>query len=126
VGSPPTIICDQGHTEGRRLRDYSGFGDPLSDQNALLIECGQHWERSSVAVAKDSTARFLMVSGALVEERDVPADWLSQKAPPKPRLIRVTDAITAASMDLRFAGAYTGLEVSPKAGAVIGWSNGVP
>jgi predicted deacylase len=43
VGAPETVISDEGHPEGRRLRDYEGFGDPASPKNALLIECGQHW-----------------------------------------------------------------------------------
>jgi len=44
------------------MRDYEGFGDAGSPKNALLIECGQHWERSAVAVARDTTARFLLLS----------------------------------------------------------------
>jgi predicted deacylase len=124
VGSPSTIICDEGHSAGRRLRDYGAFGDPKSERNALLIECGQHWERASVEVAKDSAARFLSVAGTLDEE-DLPPGWLSAKAA-APRVIRVTHAVVATSMDFRFAGAYTGLEVIPKAGDIIGWSNGEP
>lgn len=124
VGSPPTIISDRGHSDGCRMRDYEGFGDPASHKNAVLIECGQHWERAAVTIAKDSTARFLKLSGIL-DEQDLPADWFSVPATAS-RLIRITDAVVATSMDFRFAGAYTGLEVFPKAGAVIGWNNGVP
>ena len=59
VGTPVDIIADAGHAAGMRMRDYGGFGDPKSPKNALLIETGQHWRASSVAVAKDVTARFL-------------------------------------------------------------------
>jgi hypothetical protein len=39
-------------------------------------------------------------------------------------VVRVTEPVVADSMDFRFAGEYTGLEVFDKAGSVIGWSNG--
>lgn len=61
LGTPATVICDEGHPEGRRMRDYEGFGSADSAKNALLIECGQHWERSAVTVARDTTARFLLL-----------------------------------------------------------------
>ncbi len=41
-------------------------------------------------------------------------------------VVRVTEPVVARSMDFRFAGAYTGLEVFDKAGSVIGWSDGEP
>lgn len=124
LGAPATVICDEGHPEGRRMRDYEGFGDAASAKNALLIECGQHWEASAVTVARDVSARFLRLSG-VVDEADLPADWL-QPLPAEMRVVRVTEPVVAKSMDFRFAGDYTGLEVFPKAGAVIGWSDGEP
>lgn len=124
IAAPPTIISDAGHPEGRRMRDYEGFGDPASPKNAVLIECGQHWEAACVAVAKDSTARFLLHAGS-VQASDLPSDWLRDRAQAV-RVIRVTDAVVASSMDFRFAGAYTGLETFPEAGTVIGWRDGDP
>lgn len=124
IAAPPTIISDAGHPEGRRMRDYEGFGDPASSKNALLIECGQHWEAACVAVAKDSTARFLLHAGS-VQADDLPNDWLRDRSGPA-RVIRVTAAVVASSMDFRFAGAYTGLETFPEAGTVIGWRDGDP
>ncbi|WP_059410978.1 M14 family metallopeptidase [Cupriavidus basilensis] len=123
VGAPANVIVDEGHPEGRRMRDYEGFGDAASAKNALLIECGQHWETASVSVAKDSTARFLLNAG-IIDAADVPAGWLQ---PPRPqRVVRVTEPVVAASMDFRFAGPYTGLETFPEAGTVIGWRDGEP
>lgn len=124
VGAPATIITDAGHPEGRRLRDYEGFGDPASAKNALLVECGQHWEAHSVAVAKHSTARFLLAAN-VVDRGDLPSDWLSAK-PDAVRVIQVTDAVVATSMDFKFAAPYTGLETFATAGTVIGWSDGDP
>lgn len=124
VGAPATIISDEGHPEGRRMRDYEGFGDPASRKNALLIECGQHWERASIAVGKDSSARFLLHADA-IDELDVPPGWVLP-VQGGPRVIRVTHPVVATSMDFRFAGPYTGLETFPEEGTVIGWSDGEP
>jgi predicted deacylase len=124
LGTPATVISDEGHPEGRRMRDYADFGDPQSPRNALLVECGQHWEPSAVVVAKDCTARFLVLTGAL-DEADLPADWFAPK-PDAMRVIRVTQPVVAKSMDFRFADAYTGLETFAKAGTVIGWNEGEP
>ena len=104
------------------MRDYADFGDPASPRNALLIECGQHWETSAVDVARDSTARFLLSAG-IVEEADLPAGWL-RPLPAAQRVIRVTEPVVATSMDFRFAGPYTGLETFADAGTVIGWNGG--
>jgi hypothetical protein len=106
------------------MRDYAGFGDPDSAQNALLIECGQHWEAAAVDVARDVTARFLLLHG-VVEPSDLPAAWL-QGQPTATRVVRVTEPVVASSMDFRFAGNYAGLETFPDAGAVIGWRDGEP
>ena len=122
LGTPATVICDEGHPEGRRMRDYEGFGDPASPKNALLIECGQHWEASAVGVARNVTARFLALSG-VVDSSDLPQDWFAP-LPDEMLVVRVTEPVVARSMDFRFAGAYTGLEVFDKAGSVIGWSDG--
>ncbi|MDR3100168.1 MAG: succinylglutamate desuccinylase/aspartoacylase family protein [Paraburkholderia sp.] len=124
LGTPATVICDEGHPEGRRMRDYEGFGDPASAKNALLVECGQHWEAGAVTVARDVTARFLALSG-VVEKADLPAGWI-QPSPQEMLVVRVTEPVVAKSMDFRFAGDYTGLEVFPHAGSVIGWSDGAP
>jgi predicted deacylase len=124
LGAPATVIRDEGHPEGRRMRDYAGFGDPDSAKNALLVECGQHWEAAAVGVAQDSTARLLVLCGA-VDADDLPADWFSPP-PETMRVVRVTEPVVADSFDFRFAAPYTGLERFAEAGSVIGWSNGDP
>ncbi len=106
LGAPADVIVDEGHPEGRRMRDYADFGDPASARNALLIECGQHWETSAVTVARDSAARFLIHAGVLGSE-DVPAGWL-QPLPATQRVVRVTEPVVASSMDFRFAGLTPG------------------
>ncbi len=119
LGVPADLLIDTGHPAGLRMRDRGGFGDPASPKNALLIECGQHWERRAVDVAIDTALRFLTVTGA------VDAQWarprLRIEPPPRQRLIRVTEAVVAKSMHFRFAGRYTGLEVIEKAGTPIAY-----
>ena len=124
LGTPAWIVSDEGHPEGRRMRDYAGFGDPDSPKNALLVECGQHWEAGAADVARDVTARFLLLHG-VVDASDLPAAWL-QPQPAATRVVRVTEPVVASSMDFRFAADYTGLETFRDAGAVIGWRDGEP
>ncbi len=117
VGVPADLLIDTGHPAGLRMRDRGGFGDPKSAKNALLIECGQHWEKSAVDVAIDTTLRFLKVTGA------VEAAWVDSRLRLKPaqaqRVVRVTEPITAASANFRFAKPWKGLEVLEKAGTVV-------
>jgi predicted deacylase len=117
VGVPADLLVDTGHPAGQRMRDRGGFGDPSSPKNALLIECGQHWEKRAVDVAIDTTLRFLQTTGI------VTADWVAPRlrlAPPATqRVIRVTEAVVADSMNLRFARPWKGLEVIEKAGTVV-------
>jgi predicted deacylase len=117
VGAPADLLIDTGHPAGVRMRDRGGFGDPQSAKNALLIECGQHWEKSSVDVAIDTTLRFLKATG-VVEESFVNAR-LRLPLPKVQRVVRVTEPVVAKTMDFRFARPWKGLEVIEKAGTVI-------
>jgi predicted deacylase len=116
VGYPETIVSDAGHAAGKRMRDYGGFGDADSPKNALLIECGQHWEKASAAVATETLLRFLAHFRMLDEgflAKHLP------KPPPPQKLIEVTDAITIRSERFRFTVDYKGLEVIPTGGTEI-------
>lgn len=120
--SPAWVIRDEGHPEGCRLRDYADFGDPDSEKNALLVECGQHWEASAVTVARDVTARFLLLHH-VIQEDDLPASWY-QPVEPTMNIVKVTEPVVASSMDFRFAAPYTGLETFAEKGSVIAWRDG--
>jgi len=117
VGVPADLLIDTGHPAGVRMRDRGGFGDPKSAKNALLIECGQHWEKSSVDVAIDTTLRFLKATG-VVEPAWVDSR-LKLKPPAQQRVVRVTEPVVAKSMDFKFARPWKGLEVIEKAGTVV-------
>jgi predicted deacylase len=124
LGTPAAIISDAGHPEGKRMRDYAGFGDAASPKNALLIECGQHWERSALTVARDVTARFLLLAG-VVDRTALPAGWL-QPLEQATDVIRVTTPVVASSMNFRFVAPFTGLEHFPQAGTVIAYDGEAP
>jgi hypothetical protein len=118
VGVPQNIVSDTGHANGTRMRDYGGFGDPSSTRNALLVECGQHWEKNAERVAWQTLWRYLRTLE--VVDRTAADGQIEPDAAP-PRLIRVTDAVIANSPAFRFARTFTGLEVVPHRGDVIAW-----
>ena len=119
VGAPAHVVCDAGHAAGRRMRDYAGFGDPDSARNALLVECGQHWSRSTGQVAIEVVLRFLACTGAVARE------WiherLPQAAPPPQRVIEVSGPVTIGTDHFRFAADYRGMEVIREPGTLLGW-----
>ncbi len=118
VGYPKLVFNDQGHAEGLRMRDYGGFGDPASSRNAMLIECGQHWEAAAEGIALESAIRFLRVTGSV--DSDFAQDWMATRAAPDPmQFFQVSQAITIQTDDFRFAQDWTGLEHLPK-GTLIG------
>lgn len=117
VGVPADLLIDTGHPAGLRMRDRGGFGDPASPKNALLIECGQHWERSSVDVAIDTTLRFLQTTKVVKDSFAKPR--LRLTPPAKQRVVRVTEPVVARSMDFKFVRPWKGLEVLEKAGTVV-------
>jgi predicted deacylase len=120
VGIPELIMCDAGHAAGPRMRDYGGFGDPMSRKTALLIECGQHWERRSAQVAIDVMLRFLIATGAVTRDDVARLGDADFDARPRQRVIEVTEAVTITGSGFEFAGEYRGLEVLEKKGTLIG------
>jgi len=117
LGVPGDLLLDTGHPAGLRMIERGAFGDPASPRTAVLIECGQHWEKSAAEVAIDTTLRFLALSGAVEPE------WARSRfrlAPPAvQRVIRVTEPVVAKTMNFRFARRWAGLEVVPKAGTPV-------
>src|SRR5262249_9153899 len=92
VGYPAHVVADSCHAAGRRRRDHGAFGDPNAPQNALLVECGQHWEAASGDVAREVLLRFLDTVGLLDDAAR--AKYLPGPKPPRPRVIEVTEAVT--------------------------------
>ena len=117
VGLPADLLLDTGHPAGVRMRDRGSFNDSESARGALLIECGQHWEKSSVDVAVDTTLRFLAATGSVLFESI--KSKLKVKPPAQQRLIRVTEPVVAQSMNFEFVVPLEGLGIVPKAGMPI-------
>lgn len=124
VGVPQHIVSDRGHANGTRMRDFGGFGDPASEKNALLVECGQHWEHAAAAVSWQSTWRFLRVCD--VVDRDLAESQIDNTALPAPHVVRVTEAVVANHQDFVFADGLRGLSVIRKQGDLIGHDGGTP
>lgn len=116
MGVPATVVSDEGHAAGVRLRDYAAFADPASPKSAALVECGQHWKRSTADVAIESLFRFLLCLDVI--DRDAAAPHVGSGPPPQ-RFIEVTHAITIRNEPFVFTTPYDGLEVIEDAGTVI-------
>ncbi len=118
IAFPAHTVSDAGHAAGRRLRDYGSFGDEADPRNALLIECGQHWEPSSEVVAKEMALRFL-ARFDLVDARFIAEHMLSDTLAEQ-KLIEVTGPVTIRTDHFEFADVIKGMEVIEKAGTLIG------
>ena len=113
LGMPQHIVIDGGHAAGRRLRDYAFFDDPDDVRNALLIECGQHWEASAPVVAMQATLRFLLHFAMIARKR---FEARLEPLPPAPqRVIEVTTTVTIATDAFRFTRPVHALESIPYA-----------
>lgn len=118
IGAPEHILVDSGHTAGKRLRDYAGFGDASSPKSAVLIECGQHWERAVGDVAKQVTLRFLQHFDVL------DAAWIRARLDETigAKLQRVVDigtVVTRAGTAFRWLRPLRGLDVIAQANTLI-------
>jgi predicted deacylase len=128
LGGAGQVVIDVGHKEGVRMRDHADFGREDTAKIALLLEAGQHWQRSAVTSSKDTILRFLLRTGSLAMEDILNAGmqtWLgSDQAPSLP--VQVTQAVVAQSMHFAFTHPYSGNEVIAQAGTVIAHDDGHP
>jgi predicted deacylase len=117
LGVPELLLIDTGHPAGLRLVERGAFGDPASARQALLIECGQHWERAAADVAVDTLVRFLGLAGV------ADAAWVAAHTrcllPQRQRLVRVTEAVVARSADFHFLLPTPALGVIEAAGTPL-------
>ena len=117
VGVPEVVISDAGHAAGVRLRDFGGFADPESAKNALLVECGQHLDPASAAVAVEVLYRFLVVAG-VVDAADV-APFVAMRPPARQRFLQVTEAVTVETDAFRFVRSFQSLEAIEAPGTLL-------
>ena len=117
IGMPQYIVVDEGHRAGRRLRDYGCFDDPDDARIALLVECGQHWERQAPAVAQQSMLRFLRHFGIVDRARIDP--FIDPATVPPQRVIEITDLITITSAAFAFALPVQGMMTIAPGGTLL-------
>ena len=122
TGVPEFIVADAGHANGTRMRDYGGFGDPASGKAALLVECGQHWERASADLAWQTVWRFLHALD--VVDRQLAESQIDSAPVSVQKVVRVTEAVIATDKDFKFADGLHGLSIVPKRGDLIALDGG--
>lgn len=124
IGVPVFVVADAGHQAGPRMRDYGAFAEEGSRATALLVECGQHWRKASADVAVDTMLRFLH------SLEMIPASTMSahlRRPNPLPqRFIEVSGPVTIRSSNFAFVRHFSGMEVVPVGGTVIGYDDGQP
>lgn len=124
MGYPRLIVTDAGHTNGARMRDFGAFAESGRPQTAMLVECGQHWARSSIDIAITSCRQFL---GAIDLVEPALLDRLGRAPRTVPQqVIEVTEAMTVQSGPFRFSRTVRGIDVVPKAGTVIAFDGDIP
>jgi predicted deacylase len=122
MGLADLVVVDRGHAQGPRMRDCGAFGDPLSSNTALLIECGQHWAATSAEVAYAACIRMMERLGMTPQGFDLPSVAL----PDEPtRFVEITMPVTV-KHEFVFALPLRGGEIIPRAGTIIGHDGGEP
>jgi len=117
LGMPEFVVIDSGHQACRRLRDYAQFDDPSDARNALLVECGQHWEAAAPIIAQQVMLRFLRHFD-MVEAAFLRAHLDHGELPPQ-RTIAVTDVVTIETDAFAFTGPVGGMMTIGSAGTVL-------
>ena len=116
IGYPAQVVIDAGHAAGKRLRDYDGFDDPAGPKAAMLVECGQHFEKAAAAVAIETTLRFLRHCDIIDPAIEILRPSTDEA---KQMVTRVTEAVTIGSQRFAFDREFVGFEVVPEAGTLI-------
>lgn len=113
---PMHTMCDEGHANGVRMRDWGRFAT-AGDACAVLVECGAHGSVDSLVVAWDAVARC-MVHAGLCRRDELPSHWVAPM-PAERWTLEVTHAVTAKSAQFQFAQPFEGLECLPQAGTLL-------
>ena len=119
VGMQMPIISDTGHNEGMRMRDYFSFSNKESKKNALLVECGQHWAKSSEIVAIETMIRFLRTTSIMDESFADDFIYKNKALNFQNDVYKVGKIITIKSENFKFDQDWQGFETLKK-GVLIG------
>lgn len=115
IGTPPLVVADHGHVNGRRLIDYTRFSNPGTQSAACLVEAGQHWEQGTVDTMLASVAGLLRHLAMVGPDATLPP------APPASttRVATVTTAVTAMTSNFAFVQTYHGGDIIPRRDTLI-------
>jgi len=112
LGSPPVVVCDEGHAAGTRMIDHARFA---SGARSMLVEAGPHWRPETLAQMELSATRLLRFLGMAQEG----APLVATPALPPGRVARVTRTVTAQTADFAFLRTFRGGEVVPRRNTLI-------
>lgn len=116
IGLPEWLMMDTGHANGLRMIERAAFGDPHKHNTAILLEAGQHWEKACEQIARETTLKFLKVTGV------ADAQWVDARCslpPVEQKVVQVTEGYAAKSLDFEWLDVYNGLEVIEQAGKAL-------
>jgi predicted deacylase len=115
IGTPPLVVADHGHVNGRRLIDYPRFSSPETQFAACLVEAGQHWERATVDTMRASVAGLLRHLDVVAPDAPLPP----APRPVTPRVASVTTAVTAMTSNFAFVQTFHGGDIIPRRDTLI-------
>jgi len=115
IGTPPLVVADHGHANGRRLIDYTRFSRAETPFAACLVEAGQHWEQATVDTMNASVAGLLRHLGMAAP--DAPLPPVPEPAPT--RIATVTTAVTAMTSNFCFVKTFRGGDIIPRRDTLI-------
>jgi predicted deacylase len=107
--SPSThIVSPGGKHQGGLLIEFGAFGDADAANTAIVVECGQHFARSSGEIAIQTMLRFLHLYGVL--DRDVGAERLGPIAPQPPEIYEISEVRICRNGQAGFSRPLQGFE----------------
>lgn len=108
VGAPRSLLLVDGAFDGRAMIEHGEFADPQGLRTALVVECGAHFLKRSVDVARATMLDFLATVGS------IDPDWAAARRPAvpesEPGVYEITEVYVAKSDDIAFLRPFVGFE----------------
>lgn len=113
---PKSLLLQNAAFDGKVMVEYGAFGAADSPKTALVVECGAHFLRGSVEVAKHALMSFLETMEMIEPEV---ARRLKPAVPPcEEGIFTIEKVHVAKHADLKFLAPYVGFEEVPKGTAI--------